>query len=65
MSNLLSTIDEESEAQDVFSFQIADLATHDTVSTFIKEMAFESATTNTLAWGSSLNAIFKKMIMGK
>lgn len=59
VSNLLSTIDEESEAMEVFSFQIADLATNDTASTFIKEMVFESAPTNTLDWGSTLNAILK------
>ena len=59
VSNLLSTIDEESEAEEVFSFQIADLATGDTASTYIKEMVFESASANTLAWGSALNAILK------
>ncbi|MGM0579165.1 MAG: lamin tail domain-containing protein [Bacteroidota bacterium] len=59
VSNLLSTIDEESEAEEVFSFQIADLATNDTASTFIKEMVFEPASINTLAWGSALNAILK------
>ena len=59
VDNLLSTIDEESEAEEVFSFQIADLATNDTASTYIKEMVFESAPLNTLAWGSALNAILK------
>ncbi|ADR20964.1 hypothetical protein MATR_14100 [Marivirga tractuosa] len=59
VGNLLSTIDEESEAEEVISFEIADLATYDTVSTFIKEMVFESSPNNTLAWDSALNAILK------
>ncbi|WP_296622377.1 lamin tail domain-containing protein [Marivirga sp.] len=58
-SSLLSTIDEEIEAQDVFSFTIADLATNDTAYTFIEKMVFESAATNSLAWGSTLNLILK------
>lgn len=59
VSSLLSTIDEESEAVDVFSFQIADLATKDTVSTLIDKMVFESASNNSLTWGNTLNAVLK------
>jgi hypothetical protein len=59
VSSMLSTIDEESEAEEVFTFQITDLATRDTASTFIREMVFETAPNNTLAWESALNAILK------
>ena len=59
VTSLFSTIDEESEAQEVFSFQIADIATKDTAATLIKKMVFESGSSNSLAWKNTLNAILK------
>ncbi|HET8861322.1 lamin tail domain-containing protein [Marivirga sp.] len=59
VSTLLSTTDEELEAEDIFAFQVADLATNDTVPTLIKEMVFQSASSNTLPWENTINAILK------
>jgi hypothetical protein len=59
VESLLSSIDQESEAEDVLSFQIADLATNDTASTFIEKMVLEPSTPNSLTWGNKLHAILK------
>ncbi|MGJ3235421.1 T9SS type A sorting domain-containing protein [Marivirga sp.] len=59
VTSLLSTVDQESEAMDVFSFQISDLATQDTEPTLVKKMVFESHDNNTLAWENTVNAILK------
>lgn len=57
--SLLSTVDQESEAMDVFSFQISDLATQDTEPTLVKKMVFEPYGINTLEWENTVNAILK------
>jgi hypothetical protein len=59
VSSLLSTVDQELEAVDVFSFQISDLATQDSEPTLIERMVFESTNFNSLAWENTVNAILK------
>ncbi|WKV11841.1 lamin tail domain-containing protein [Marivirga harenae] len=59
VSSLLSTIDEESEAVDIFSFEICDLATQDSKPTLIEKMVFRSHHQNTLAWENALNVILE------